>query len=425
MRTRPDEIMLFGRYPLYGRAKKRLIPRLGALRAAGLQREMTLACLAAAEESRDESCGLNIAYTGGSEMQMRRWLGAEADYIRQPAGDLGCRMRAAFAGAFDRRAERVVLVGTDCPELTASDIRDAFDALENHDLVLGPSADGGYWLIAMWGMFDVFSHIDWGGSEVLNQTLAIAGRIGASTALLEIHHDIDTPDDLEYLDDRFEPDRPYLSVIIPALNEAERIGDAIASASCDGVEVIVADGGSGDQTADIARQCGAKVTTAPRGRASQMNEGAAIASGQVLCFLHADTVLPSGFAEAIFEAMSNRNTIAGAFGYRSDMASKLFHRIVQIRSRNLSLPYGDQAIFIRKSDFESAGLFPDVPLAEDMFFVRRLKRLGRIVTLDLPAVTSPRRRLSEGPWKNALTNVAILAACYLGASPETVSRFRR
>jgi rSAM/selenodomain-associated transferase 2/rSAM/selenodomain-associated transferase 1 len=425
MTMRPDQIILFGRYPLPGRAKKRLIPQLGALRAAGLQRKMTLACLAAAEEAQDESCGLDIVYTDGSEMQMRRWLGAKADYIRQSGGDLGCRMLAAFAGAFDRQAARVVLIGTDCPELTAVDIRAAFDALENNDLVLGPSADGGYWLIAMRRMLDVFRSVAWGGPDVLAQTLGIAERAGVSTGLLDMHHDIDTPDDLEHLDDRFEPGRPYLSVIIPALNEAERIGDAIASAYCDGVEVIVADGSSNDETADIARQCGAKVITAPPGRAKQMNAGADVASGKVLCFLHADTILPSGFAEAIFEAMSNQKTIAGAFRYQSDIASKLFHRIVHIRSSNFSLPYGDQAIFIRKSDFESAGPFPDVPLAEDLFFVRRLKRLGRIVTLDLPAVTSPRRRLSEGPWKNTLTNAAILAACYLGASPETVSRFRK
>jgi hypothetical protein len=214
-------------------------------------------------------------------------------------------------------------------------------------------------------------------------------------------------------------------VIIPALNEAERIGDAIASASADGVEVIVADGTSDDNTAEIARQCGARVITAPRGRAKQMNAGAAEAAGKILCFLHADTVLPGGFAEAIFETMSNRKTIAGAFRYQNNLASRLFHRIVHIRSSILSLPYGDQAIFIRKSDFAKAGAFPDIPLAEDLFFVRSLKRLGRIVTLDLPARTSGRRRLSEGPRRNTAINLAILAGCYLGASPKTLARFRK
>jgi hypothetical protein len=156
-----------------------------------------------------------------------------------------------------------------------------------------------------------------------------------------------------------------------------------------------------------------------------MNAAAAAAAGRVLCFLHADTVLPGGFAKAIFETMSNPNTVAGAFRYQSDLASPIFQRIVNIRSRSFSLPYGDQGIFIRKHDFEAAGAFPDIPLAEDLFFVRRLKRLGRIVTLDLPAQTSPRRRLAEGLWKNTLINLAILAGCYLGASPELLARFRK
>jgi len=262
----PDQVMVFGRYPRPGVAKKRLIPRLGAMGAAALQREMMVACVDAAADACDEARGLKIVYTGGSAMQMRRWLGSGADYVRQAAGDLGQRMHAAFAGAFDRGTSRAVLVGTDCPELTAGDIRIAFDAPKTHDLVLGPSADGGYWLIAMRRMIDVFSGVTWGGPDVLSDTLSLARRAGMSTALLDIHHDIDTPDDLEHLDGRFEPHRPYLSVTVPAINEAGCIGEAIASASSDGVEVIVADGGSSDNTVQIARRCGAKVIAAPLGR---------------------------------------------------------------------------------------------------------------------------------------------------------------
>jgi hypothetical protein len=318
-----------------------------------------------------------------------------------------------------------VLVGTDCPELTAADIHQAFEALKTHDLGLGPSADGGYWLIAMRQMIELFSGVSWGGPDVLSDTLSLAGRAGASTALLDVHRDIDTPDDLKHLNGQFDPDRPYLSVIIPALNEEQCIGEAIASASADGTEVIVADGGSSDNTAQIAHQCGAKIIAPPPGRARQMNAGAAAATGKVLCFLHADTILPGGFAEAIFETMSNPNTIAGAFRYQSDPASSIFQRIVHIRSRRFSLPYGDQAVFVRKTDFQAAGGFPDIPLAEDLFLVRRLKQLGRIVTLDLPARTSTRRRLAEGPWKNTFVNLAILAGCYLGASPKSLARFRK
>lgn len=421
----PDQVIVFGRYPLPGHAKKRLIPRLGALGAAAFQREMTEACVDTAGDACGGACGLKIAYTGGSAMQMRRWLGPGAEYVRQSSGDLGRRMQAAFKNAFDSGASRVVLVGTDCPELTTADIRRAFDALKTHDLVLGPSADGGYWLIAMRGLIDVFSPVAWGGPDVLSDTLSLAGQACASTVLLDIHRDIDTPNDLEHLDGRFDADKPYLSVIIPALNEADCIAEAIASASTDGVEVIVADGGSGDQTVEIARRCGAKVIATPPRRAIQMNAGASVAGGKVLCFLHADTILPAGFDSAIFEAMSNANTIAGAFRYQSDRASAIFQRIVNIRSGSFSLPYGDQGIFMRASDFEAAGAFPDVPLAEDLFFIRRVKRLGRIVTVDLPARTSPRRRLAEGPWKNALINLAILAGCYLGASPETLARLRK
>lgn len=267
-------------------------------------------------------------------------------------------------------------------------------------------------------MIELFSGVSWGGPDVLSDTLSLAEHAGVSTVLLDVYRDIDTPDDMKHLDGQFDPDRPYLSVIIPALNEERCIGDAIASASANSVEVIVADGGSSDNTAQIACRCGAKIIAPPPGRDRQMNAGAAAATGKVLCFLHADTVLPGGFAEAIFETMSNPNTIAGAFRYQSDPASSIFQKVVHIRSRSFSLPYGDQAVFVRTNDFQTADGFPDIPLAEDLFLVRRLKRLGRIVTLDLPARTSARRRLAEGPWENTLVNLAILAGCYLGVSPR-------
>ena len=421
-------LIVFSRYPLPGRAKTRLIPALGPLGAADLQRTMTRATLETVRQVRAETgADVEVRYAGGGWRKMRRWLGPGVRFASQGGGDLGERMRRAFENAFDAGCRRVVVVGTDCPELTKGDIADALAALDEKDMVLGPSTDGGYWLLGLRRPADVFEGVEWSTASVTEQTLALAEREGLSVHLLEEHTDVDTPDELHLLDGRVAR-RPYLSVIIPALNEAECIEAAVASARCEGVAVLVVDGGSADDTVELARQAGASVMSCPRGRAKQMNAGAAAAEGRTLLFLHADTILPDGFAGGIFDALSDPRVVAGAFTYRTDLdhpMMRVLERLVRFRSRRLHLPYGDQGLFVRRDIFESLGGFPDLPLAEDLHFVRRLKGVGRIASVPLAAVTSARRSRRHGVLKTTAINQLIVAGCFLGVPADTLAAVSR
>jgi rSAM/selenodomain-associated transferase 2 len=159
-----------------------------------------------------------------------------------------------------------------------------------------------------------------------------------------------------------------------------------------------------------------------------MNLGAREASAELLLFLHADTRLPAGFANSVSKILSRPGTVAGAFLFRLDARSpslSFIQRVANWRSRRFQLPYGDQAIFLKKVFFEEMGGYPEMPIMEDYEFIRRLKRKGRIYTVPLPAVTSARRWIEVGVWKTTLLNWAIVIAYSLGVSPATLARWYR
>jgi len=410
---------MFTRYPVPGRTKTRLIPVLGPLGAAELQRqlsEQTLAVLL-----RSYQAPVDVAYTGGTREQVRRWLnGARIQLYEQPPGDLGRRMQHVIQGAFDQGARQVVLVGADVPEVTPKHMVDAFEALAGHDLVLGPSEDGGYWLIGCRRPAPVFHGIDWATPHVLAQTIGAAKRHGLSTALLKPLRDIDTEADVRRWLPQQAVQRPYLTVVIPVLNEAERIAPLIAKLRAPDIETIVVDGGSRDGTSQAARQAGATVIGAPRGRARQQNAGAAQSAGKVLLFLHADTRLPGDFSAQVFERLMDPKVALGAFRFKTDYkhwAMRWVEWGVHARSVLLHLPYGDQAFFMRKALFDRVGGFPDVPFAEDLLLVRKLARLGRIELTPGAAVTSGRRWQAVGIGRLTLINHLIAGGCLLGVDP--------
>lgn len=192
------------------------------------------------------------------------------------------------------------------------------------------------------------------------------------------------------------------------------------------VEVIVVDGGSQDRTVELAASCGTQVLFSPPGRAQQMNTGAAAATGDVLLFLHADTCLPSGFDRQIRRALSQPGVVASAFTLRIDAPAKGLRVIefgVNCRSRYLQMPYGDQAIAVRAGVFREIGGFPNLPIMEDFELVRRLRRLGRIVLIPSPILTSARRWQTLGMMKTTLFNQFLIAAYFLGFSPTRLARW--
>ena len=201
---------------------------------------------------------------------------------------------------------------------------------------------------------------------------------------------------------------------------------AIATAQAANGEAIVVDGGSQDNTVELAQSMGVKVLSAPRGRACQMNRGAASATGDILLFLHADTRLPTDFDTFVRTALTQSDAIAGAFALRID-APLWSLRLVEIgvnwRSRTLQMPYGDQAIFLRRSVFDKIGSFPELPMMEDFELMRRLRRLGQITIISSPVLTSARRWLQKGIIKTTLINQIAIIAYLSGVSPEKIKRW--
>jgi len=226
------------------------------------------------------------------------------------------------------------------------------------------------------------------------------------------------------------PDHPPLiSVIVPALNEAKTIGPTLASlAGLAGLELIVVDGGSSDDTGARAEAAGARVIEAPAGRARQMNEGARAARGDILLFLHADTLLPPGFAGEVREALNRPGTAAGAFGLAIEapgLGFRCLERLVRWRGRWLAMPYGDQALFLTAAMFDRVGRFADLPIMEDFELVGRLRRQGRIVLLPRQVRTSARRWRRLGLVRTTLVNQAIVLGYLGGIDPARLARWYR
>jgi len=198
----PEKLMVFTRYPEPGKTKTRLIPVLGKVGAANLHRLMAKKTIARGISlQKIRPLSVEIHYTGGSQQQMQDWLGTDIIYQNQIDGDLGARMTAAFQKCFDSGVDKCVIIGTDCPALKAEIIAQAFDKLSQHDLVLGPAKDGGYYLIGLGRSIpELFSGINWGSSEVFAATRAIAQNLDLKIAYLPTLADIDLPEDLLDLD---------------------------------------------------------------------------------------------------------------------------------------------------------------------------------------------------------------------------------
>jgi rSAM/selenodomain-associated transferase 2 len=210
--------------------------------------------------------------------------------------------------------------------------------------------------------------------------------------------------------------------VIPALDEEQRLPAAIQSVRAD-ADVIVVDGGSRDATRAVAAAEGARVLESPRGRGRQLDEGARAATGDWLLFLHADTRLEAGWVDAL--AALPPDVVGGAFRFAVDSPRAAFRaveRAVRLRLRLFALPYGDQGIFVRREVYARIGGVPHLPLMEDVAFVRRLRRAGRLAFLPTRAFTCARRWDRYGIVGTTLRNWWLIGLYAAGQSPERLAR---
>ncbi len=281
---------------------------------------------------------------------------------------------------------------------------------------------------------DLFRGIDWGGEQVLVQTLEAARRLRLRVQRLNPLSDVDFPEDLlacrrvggacsEVLP-TVEPG--LLSVVVPTLQEEQALGRTLKPlVGRSDVEVIVADGGSSDATTSIARGLGARVLPVRPGRGRQMNAGAALARGEALLFLHADSWLPDDFAEQAWSIL-NDGAAAGAFTLRIRGKRRGLRWIewgANLRSKRLQMPYGDQGLFVRAALFHRLGGFPNWPLMEDYELCRRLRRDGPIRLSPAQIASSARRWEKLGLWRTTWINQCCVAGFHLGVSPDRLARW--
>jgi rSAM/selenodomain-associated transferase 2 len=223
------------------------------------------------------------------------------------------------------------------------------------------------------------------------------------------------------------PAERMISIIIPTLNEERAIGMLLETLAAlrPPVEVIVADGGSTDRTVGIVSERGARVIAAERGRGSQMRAGAARAQGDVLWFLHADTLPPPDAVEEIEEALRDNETVAGNFAVRFDGDSPAARFLTwhYPLGRKLGLCYGESAIFVRRSAYDRAGGIPEIPLFEDIELVRRVRRLGGFAHLPGVVVASSRRFEGRSFALTYTAWVCLQLLFWMGVSPRLLAHF--
>lgn len=456
-------IALFVKVPELGQVKSRLAKTIGADFATEFYRSMGWdwfdRLTTFADRQQADICVFYAPDSGRSTV--RDWLGCDdRQLVAQGDGDLGDRMARAFTTCFGQGSDRVLLVGSDSPDLPDEILTQAAEALSETGAVICPTEDGGYCLVGFRGdrlLPTIFQNMVWSTETVFAETIARFQSANQLVAILPHWYDIDHAPDL----DRFwqlnqqNPDlkrsiatlakirQPIaLSVIMPVLNEGKQIQKTLdhlaAIAGQISYEVIVVDGDRAGSTLQyLPSDRPVRGITAARGRGLQMNAGAAIARGEILLFLHADTQLPAtAFTQitttlkqtpnvgAHRRAPSPEDLVGGAFDL--SIASprwilRTIARIASVRSRLTRLPYGDQAIFIRRSAFGALGGYPEIPIMEDVALMRSIRRRGwRIRILPDRVLTSARRWEREGVWRCTLRNWTILLAYFAGVSPWTL-----
>jgi hypothetical protein len=429
--------------PRPGLVKTRLAQEVGSDSAAAIYRRLVEHQMAAIP--RDWRVEVHYApEEAGVPTEFQQWLGAKPSYHPQLGANLGDRLIHAIAGAFDRGAERVIVIGGDCPGLDEPTLRDALSALGSVDVVIGPALDGGYYLIGLKRPTpDLFRGITWSSSTVFSSTLSRMREAGLSHATLPCKEDVDDVASwrrLEYLIPTTEPsvtancfppmNPERLSVVIPALNEARVIGQTLerVRAALPGAGIFVVDGGSTDETVGIATQWGGMIVPSPRGRGIQCHAGAMRTASEWLLFLHADTLLPVDALHTFDAFAAKPANQLGTFRLQFADGGKFLNALAWAAHRGDSVftRFGDQGVLVRRSFYDALGGFPPWPLFEDVALFQRARKLTRVHWLPGHVVTSARRFNERGLFRQRLLNAELLLRYLGGASPfELAARYHR
>ena len=404
-----NALIIFVRNPVLSAVKTRLASTIGDDRALRVYQRLL-------EHTRSTTLGIKarkLLYYSDQIDTSDAWDNDAYDKRLQVGNNLGERMRQAFETAFMEFASdtnnKVVIIGSDCMEITPGVIEAAFDLLDDRDIAIGPASDGGYYLLGMKRLHpELFEGKAWSTGTVLNDTLEDAERLGLSHTELPVLSDMDDIDDLlrSPLRRMAGSSVPLkLSIIIPTRNEASTIEKTIKmlaarSTGANIKEIIVVDGESADGTAGIAAKAGACVVNSRKGRGCQLQIGGSVARGDVLYFLHVDCVPPRGFDRLILDAV-RVGYRAGCFKLRFDMVHPVLRLTAWFsRFRHQWFRVGDESLFVEKALFVGAGGYdPSRAIMEDTEIIPRLAKLAAFTVIPQPIISSARRYVERGIFR--------------------------
>lgn len=419
-KTSEELLIIFYKNPVKGKVKTRIAKTLGADKALEIYKNL-------ADHNVNITSGLvncdKVVFYSDSIENKDVW--SEKKFIKQEqkGHDLGERLINAFKKAFTSGYKKVVVIGTDCDRINQEHIEIAFEKLNDSSAVIGPAIDGGYYLLGMRKLIpDLFINKSWSTSNVFSETLLTLKKKRINFSTLDILSDVDEEKDLK----TYAPLKNTISIIIPTYNEADNIGNLIDylknSQKQYLLEILVVDGGSKDDTVKIAKSRGATVIISPKkGRAVQMNAGAEIANGEILYFLHADTLPPNNYDETIVETLINNNHW-GSFKIKFDHNHWLLIFIAWFTKLNfIFFRFGDQSLFLKKELFTAIGKFnPAQIVFEDTEIARRLKLFSKGKIIHDPVITSARKFKDNGVYKMSLIFFYVWILYLLGASQDKI-----
>ena len=419
-------LILFAKTPTAGQVKTRIGAEAGFEQAAKIYETMLETILLAS--GGDGRWQRLVALTPESDAAW--FTGRNLPFIRQQGQTIGERMGNALSEGFRQGAAQVMVIGSDIPELGEAEIAAAFSRLDTEPAVVGPSIDGGFYLFAATRQVGqqavrvLQADIPWSTPQVLASVHSLCRQQSLPLFPLPPKRDIDSYEDWIDYQAAIAAPEIAVSIIVPTLNEELYLADCLRSLEHPCCERIVVDGGSSDDTLQIAKQAGVRTLRCPvANRGRQLNAGAAVARGKILLFFHADSRMPAGGIASMLSAMQEPRLIGGGFDL-GFFPPEPFYRFLAFGAnlfcRMTRMIFGDCGMFLRSDRFWQLGGFPETAIMEDAALSTSMRRAGKIAILPEVVETSARKYANETKLQAMYRTMWAYAAYRLGVSPETI-----
>lgn len=425
-------LLVFLRYPRPGQVKSRLAAQLGDHQACAVYAKLLRKTLGVAADFKRAHPGVHIlaCFTPADHQgRLEKCFPGPWTFMPQRGSHLGERMDLAFRCAFAAGYRQVVLIGSDSVDLEPEDLADAFARLEPGCAVLNPAADGGFCLIGLDRPCpSALAPEEWSTATVFARTRELLEKDGFRVRVNRMKQDIDRPEDMEHFY-RQPLLHSQVSIIIPTRGGIEKLGpllESLHSRLWPGDEIIVSLSSTRPPSANLTRlHPSIRLVWSAAGRGMQLNRGAQEAMGDILWFLHDDSLPPDQFGYLLRKIALDGQFSLGCFllAYApTDRAMDLIARWANLRTRLFGIPYGDQGLFCGSDVFRRLGGYRQRYLMEDVDLVLRASRIGKLLIIPEILYTSPQRYRSKGILRASVENHLTLLYYWMGADEDRLFR---